>query len=501
VTIHIELPFALNKGEALEVKFPAGTYERLITDKLELRTVVYLVQWKFWYLVPYLPFYSRNLINMYKVIMEQNRWLEDWVDSPGYGSEPTIAEMPWTVDSLHWNNPSFTSMNYHVPGPVYTLNPIAASWSYEWQVINRIHESLYVINPYTHDDMPWIAWNWTMEEWIDKNQGIENGMILHVYLRNDAYWQDGNQITSADVAWNFEFIESLTPPEYTQVWKPLIKYEIADPYVIRLYINATGLWQAYTMLDSALRFPKPAWEDFVGDYNTTTTVDYNAAVAYQPWTVLRNTKPGNNGPSDLTMLYGSGAYYFRYWDKTIGKGILKLSKNPNYWARVNVQNMQTTIGIDGLLYGWQQYELSDPTPPNYETTVAIRTTLTNVNMFSPVNISKHLIMYHWPTNMYEDTAMQITLSSGQVHTEVIIKDLIPLPNRIGDLGKRTGTPPSAKWFLYDDVVDGTDLALFLIALKGNAPILFRMLIDNPATLQEVEVIRIDVEWMEPWWSR
>jgi hypothetical protein len=201
------------------------------------------------------------------------------------------------------------------------------------------------------------------------------------------------------------------------------------------------------------------------------------------------------------MLYGSGAYYFRYWDKTIGKGILKLSKNPNYWARVNVRNMQTTIGIDGLLYEWQQYELSDPTPPNYETTVAIRTTLTNVNMFSPVNISKHLIMYHWPTNMYEDTAMQITLSSGQVHTEVIIKDLIPLPNRIGDLGKRTGTPPSAKWFLYDDVVDGTDLALFLIALKGNAPILFRMLIDNPATLQEVEVIRIDVEWMEPWWSR
>jgi hypothetical protein len=473
----------------LEALFPTGSHDRLITTISEMQKVVYLAQWKLWYLAPYLPVYSRNYVNMYKTIKTENKWLEDWIESSGYGSEPTGADMPWTTNNLHWNNqPVGGSMNYHVPGQIYTLNPIAASSSYEWQIINKIYESLYVINPYTHEDMPWIALNWTMEDWSDSNYGVENGMIMTLNLRNDTYWQDGNQITTADIAWNFDFIKSLTPPELATIWQQLIKTEIKSDYQIKLYTNSTGLWNFYKFADVALRFPKIAWEDYVGDYNATTTADYNTAVAYQPWTILRNTKPGNNGPSDLTMLYGTGPYYFRYWNKTTGKGVVKLSKNPNYWARVNVRNMQTAIGVDGLLFGCQGYKSNS---------FDMRIVLSNINMLSSINISEHLTMYHWVTNTYEETNTQLTLDPGQVYTEAFNLDVFPLPSVVGDLGKKMGSPPSAKWFLYDNVVDGTDLAMFLIALKGNAPILFRIIIDNPATQQETEIIRIDAEWEEP----
>jgi hypothetical protein len=366
---------------------------------------------------------------------------------------------------------------------------------------------MMVVNPYTKEDMPWIALDWNMEEWIDTDIGVENGMVIYLCMRNDAYWQDGNQITAKDVAWNFEFIESLTAPEYMQVWKPLIKTEIVDDFSIKLYINATGLWQFYIMVGSALTFPKVAWEDYMGDYDESTTTDYDAAVAYKPWEVLRSSKPGMvttgpyAAPSGLTMLFGAGPYYFRYWDPLTGKGVVKVSKNPNYWARVNMRKTQTTIGIDGLLFGVQEYEYSDPMPPNYQTVVALRITLVNINMLNVYTISKHVLHYHWATNTYEDTTIQIELDPGEVHTEVIVPlDVFPLPKLVGDLGKRAGTPPSAKWFLYDNVVDGTDLALFLIAMKVGGPILFRLRIDNPLTSQEVEVFTIRADWQEPWWS-
>jgi hypothetical protein len=127
----------------------------------------------------------------------------------------------------------------------------------------------------------------------------------------------------------------------------------------------------------------------------------------------------------------------------------------------------------------------------------MRIVLSNINMLSSINISEHLTTYHWVTNTYEETNTQLTLDPGQVYTEAFNLDVFPLPSVVGDLGKKMGSPPSAKWFLYDNVVDGTDLAMFLIALKGNAPILFRIIIDNPATQQETEIIRIDAEWEEP----
>jgi peptide/nickel transport system substrate-binding protein len=40
---------------------------------------------------------------------------------------------------------------------------------------------------------------------------------------------------------------------------------------------------------------------------------------------------------------------------------------------------------------------------------------------------------------------------------------------IGDIGSRVGSPPSAQFFAYDQKVDGTDLALFLVCFKNAAP--------------------------------
>jgi len=519
LTIHIEAPITLNPGDALEVKFPAGTYSRLITQVSEMQKVVYLAQWKLWYLAPYLPIYSRNYVNMYKTIIADNKFLDGWIESSGYGSEPTGADMPWTTNNLHWNNQLVGgSMNYHVSGAIYTLNPIAVVWTYEVQILNRMYDPLTVVNPYTEADMPWIALNWTIEPWADKNYGVNNGMVIDVWIRDDAYWQDGNHITTEDMRWSYEFIESLTAPEFLQVWQPLIKTEVIGPYEMQMFVNATGLWQFYITMGSALTFPKAAWEDFEGDYNPDTTTDYDAAVAYTPWTVLRSSKPGMvttgpyAAPSDLTMLYGAGPYYFRYWDKLTGKGVVKLSKNPNYWARVNMRKTQTTLGIDGLLTGKWYGEYWGPTPfgtpEPIPAPVVLNVALIDINMKASITFSKDITMFHWGTNAYANTHELITLNPGDTDYELLTVDLFPLASVVGDLGKRAGTPPSAKWFQYDGKVDGTDLALFLNALTNKTiagvkqyPVLLEIKLDveTPSHI-EITWIKIFADWLEPSWS-
>jgi len=320
VKIKTKTGITLNMGEALEAKFPACTYHRLITDIEEMRKIVYLVQWKLYYLMPYLPIYSRNYINLYKP------GVEGWVDSRGYGSAPSTLK--WGFSHL-WKEGGV--LYEHDSGAPSTLNPITASWVYEIQVLGRIFDGLISVDPYTHEDIPWIATRWEMEPWSSPGEGVENGMIIRFWIRNDVYWQDGDHVTAEDIAWNFEFLESLTPPEYEPIWNYLVRYNVVHDYLIELYVNATGYWKLLEFAGSALQFPRTAWQDYMGDYNSTTITDYENAIAYKPWTV-----PHPNPPPDkpqLTMLYGTGPYWFEWWDPTIGKGLIKLNKNNGYWVR------------------------------------------------------------------------------------------------------------------------------------------------------------------------
>ena len=435
VTIHIETDVTLLKGEALEAKFPFCTYHRLLTDIEEMREIVYLAQFKLYYLVPYLPVYSRNYINLYKP------GVTGWVSSAGYGSEPTGSTLPWTTNNV-WKEGGV--YNYHLSGGVTTLNPIKVRWVYEAYPSGRLYDALYAIDPYTHADMPWVAYKWEIKEWIDWGLGVENGMIIKYYLRNDVTWQDGTPVTAQDIAWNFDFIESITAPEQMIIWEPLVKTEVVNDYAIELYVNATGLWKFHEMSGIALVYPETAWAAYKGDYNPSTTGDYTAAYSYKPWTVPHPSPPLDK--PDLTMLYGTGPYWFRWWDPTIGKGVIKMTKNVNYW--VSKALAESPAGLPGLLTSITTEEGS----------VYYTVQFTNLNPTTPLTFT------YW--GAFKDvgsTGPRVGISIALNPFQSVTFTYGPAsPKRTGDLGG--GTP--ARFFDYDNACEGRDLSLLLRVMKS-----------------------------------
>lgn len=319
VTIHIKTEIVLWPGDALEVLFAPGTYYRVIYSLDEMREVVWLIQWKLYYLVPYLPIYSRNYFDLFKP-----GWT-CWVPSLGFGAGAYQTTMPWTFGSIHpVGTPVGGSIKWMVGGDVVTLNPFKVKWVYEVTVLNRMYDSLYVVNPYTHQDMPWVATHWEIIPWTAPDG--DPGMILKVWLRNDVYWQDGIKVTADDIKWNFDFINSTQAPEYAPILSPFYQgCTVIHDNLIEIFVDGTGQWKAYEFLGAALTFPKIVWEPY--------WADYAGATAFQPWAVDYQTHTGRvptGGRNPMTCLFGTGPFFLDYWD---GVATAHLVKNINYWVR------------------------------------------------------------------------------------------------------------------------------------------------------------------------
>lgn len=364
--VHLLEPMLLNPGEAIEILYEPGTYTRIIFERDEMRDIVWLTQWKLWYLAPYCPIYSRNYFNLFKP------GLTGWVESPGYGSHNS-----WTYANLDWEDPpppdrvranGDVFANIHVSGDVPTLNPITAHWVYEWQIISRMYDGLIEVDPYTHDDMPWIALKWEMIPWESEDPYVPNGMIVKFWIRDDVYWQDDNHVTAADIKWNFDFIKSIEAPEYITVWLYYIKSEVVNDQVIKIYLNATGAPQMYTMAGNALVFPKIVWEPFWGDYT--------GASEWDPWNEDYEAWTGCPAPIDkpgLTCLFGTGPFWLKDWNEIDTATLLK---NREYWVRLATKCQQCnqlpglttcsqatkelTVHMDVELYPYEVVDIIDP---------------------------------------------------------------------------------------------------------------------------------------------
>jgi hypothetical protein len=320
-TLTIEQTITLYPGDALEVLYDPGSHHRMLTTMAEMRDLVWIIQWKFYYLNPYNPIYSRNYINLFKP------GLTCWVESEGYGSADSGQNMPWTFGSIHWTGiPVGGSMKWHVAGRLESLNPFLASWVYEAMIINRLFDSGYVVNPETHADMPWVACDWKLVEWISEDPYVPNGMKIKIWLRNDVTWHDGSPVTAKDVKWNFDFINSTQAPELAGLWIDYMGAEVVNDELVEIYVNATGMWKAYDYIGSIVQFPKIIWYPFWGDYD--------GAIAFEPWDVSYEEWTGCPAPIDkpgLTCYIGTGPFWMDYFD--IDTGIAHLLKNQDYWVR------------------------------------------------------------------------------------------------------------------------------------------------------------------------
>lgn len=343
--LHILKDIVLYAGDALEINYNPDTYLRIIYDINFYRDVVWLADWKIFYLVPQMGNYGRDYYDLFKPGHDH------WVNAAGYGA--AAYNLPYTKGSIRvTGTDTGGSMVWQSSGDVVSLNPIKARWVYEVDILNTIIEGMITRDNTTGTEVPWVGLKMEEYPWTSHEPGGDiPGTKIRFYIRDDVYWQDGLHVTTADIKWDLDYIAHVCPdigtpfPEYVTLWSYYKGSTIINDYVIDIYVNTTGHWKTLDFAGSILTFPRIIWEPLQ---------TYADATGFQPWAVDYETWTGRTptgGINPLTCLIGTGPYYLVSWD---GHDLAVCNRNPSYW-------LNTAGQPDGVIGGLTVLVSTDPT--------------------------------------------------------------------------------------------------------------------------------------------
>jgi peptide/nickel transport system substrate-binding protein len=271
----------------------------------------------------YMQLYSRVYFCAFKP------GLRGIVNSPGYG-----ADNSWSYLNMYWEagHPNERLEDgkevivYQLGEEPELLNPCYSHTVYAWQIVGAVLDGLMAVNPYTHEDVPWLAESWSTEEWsgtvtLDSENrylgvpaggtvAVTGGMNVTFTLNSTVEWQDGNPYTPSDAEFNLEFLRNNQIPRYTSMWQHAVDVQVLDATTFVVVSDTTSQWLLYDFAADAALLPPPVWAPLDGK-------PLNEILDYDPGANL--TKPTGAGPrfgTDAcpTQLYGTGPFVFVYYD-------------------------------------------------------------------------------------------------------------------------------------------------------------------------------------------
>ncbi|MEM2351522.1 MAG: ABC transporter substrate-binding protein [Thermoproteota archaeon] len=315
---------------AINPEHPA--YVGMTVDNVnEMKKLCDEIQWWLYYLVPYIPLYSRNYINAFRY------GLKGWIESRGYGSHNG-----WTYLFLRWDEaiyPGRTTYNMHVSGPLNTLHPGWWTSAYEGQVLGVILDGFLTVDPFTHSDVNWAIKSYTYELFKGTTPGGNycDGSKAVFKIRSGIYWHDGEPFTAEDAKFSWEIIYRFKPRQGSTIWMTFVEANIIDDYTVEVYYNGTGIWLLYDYAGTAMMFPPQIYSKFT---------DAASFKAFKPWEVKYKDWTGKDPlfsyTFSLTCLIGTGPYVFHEWDVVAGK--VHVVAFNNYFAK---DFLREDINIDG----------------------------------------------------------------------------------------------------------------------------------------------------------
>ncbi len=287
--------------------------------------------------------------------------LEGIVNSPGYGSHNQ-----WTLLNMRWkpNHPNERiedgkrAVIWALDEEPLSLNPCFASTQYGSIVIDphasRIIEptldGLIMMNPYTHEDEPWIATGWSVEGPINETVTLDsenrylgvpaggavdviNGMKITFNLRTDVHWQCGNPYQPSDAEFSLEFLRDNQIPRYASALEHIVDVQAVNATAFTVYSDAASQWLLYDFAETAALLPPPVWSWLDGQ-------PLDTILSYDP--SINRTKPlgagamfGERDPETgqplgaVAQLYGTGPFIFDYYDPA--NMVAELHANRNYF--------------------------------------------------------------------------------------------------------------------------------------------------------------------------
>jgi len=283
-----------------------------------------------------------------------------------------------------------------------SLNPIYANDYWEWEVMNKIYDTLLKEDPYTLEDIPWMAKNFTVGTYVHPIYGVCTKVKFT--LRTDVTWQDGVPFSVADVRFTIsELPKKLAemgypPPWWHQKVKFVLDCKIIDPCNIEVLFNVNSIWALHWVGELKI-LPKHIWQPIVETLDPTTFAPDPNLIGCGPWrlaayepmvsTLLVANKPSSTVQTGLpgSVPVHSPYGYFRWRPIHVNVHISdppeyefaqKVPPNTTFTAKVTLHNewinpMPNTAGAPptGLLvvdkYVWLVYPNGTEVALVYET--------------------------------------------------------------------------------------------------------------------------------------
>ena len=187
----------------------------------------------------------------------------------------------WSTLNMHPTDfDSGGRIEYGIKSDIETLNPLTASWTYTWEVLDKIYESPYVYNPYDlSEDWGWVAESWEIDDWTSSSGDPGTKVTLHFV--DYAKWHDGVDFTAGDLKFTYEFIKEYGVPRYLPNVQFIEKLEMPDDYTLEIYQNTTSYF-AFHYINIPI-LPEHIWEDVGENWQDYDPVAEDELVGLGPW--------------------------------------------------------------------------------------------------------------------------------------------------------------------------------------------------------------------------
>ncbi|MDR3164070.1 MAG: ABC transporter substrate-binding protein, partial [Synergistaceae bacterium] len=201
-------------------------------------------------LCPVIPLYSR-----YSISAMSKNW--DGV----FETDRNTSDNLITMISMTPKDGGERPIYWNIPEEIRTLNPLVSSTAYDWTVLGTVYDTLISVDPYTFEDMPWLAEKWSIETG-------KKGSVLNFTLRDGLLWQDGRPLTVEDIAYSIQFIKDNNVPRFFDNVKDVESVEFdKGARTLRVTMSNISDWHLHTIGGSVLVMPKHILEK-VPDWRT-----------------------------------------------------------------------------------------------------------------------------------------------------------------------------------------------------------------------------------------
>jgi ABC-type transport system substrate-binding protein len=303
------------------------------------------------------------------------------------------------------------------------LNPMYSSWYWEFEVLDRVYDSLGKRDPTTKSPVfvPQLAQNWTVGSWYDPKDGLTKAKI-HIVLRPEILWSDGVELTSDDVIYTFITMPSeLRAKGCHSVWWQSTINQIAgfyklDDNTVDILLKTSDLWSVNQIISNII-VPKHIWQPYIALY---TVSEIESDFSNQP-AMLVGTGPflmGANTPETLTM-----------------------TRNPLYYNTLESEVIvwQHDYGVVGYTYA-QGIRTTAVAPSTQISEGKIRDDGTGHGKF---NVVVPVTNFDLKNTNIEHVVINIV-------SDMVAGDTIALP--LGDYAGEVFTPGQTKYYTFNNVV-------------------------------------------------